>query len=144
MIIDNCKMRKQAWNKIHQVHMQIYNSKSISDIYSNFNVKFREFLEVHFRQAIYHLCPDNSVYIYIFHNYFCKWIYNHKLGGDALDWHLFPLNLTFNNEVCCFHVFDNLLLLPHLNAIVLPLFFHMIHLVERMLKWWLMHLILIL
>ena len=44
-------MRNKAWNKIHQVSMEIWNSKSNSNIYFDFKVKFGVFSKVNFGQA---------------------------------------------------------------------------------------------
>ena len=47
-------MENEAWSKIHQVCMEIWNLKSGSNIYFEFKVKFWALLEVNFRQTIYH------------------------------------------------------------------------------------------
>ena len=40
--------------QIHQVCMEIWNSKSSGNIYFEFEVKFKALFKVYFAQAIYH------------------------------------------------------------------------------------------
>ena len=47
-------MVNEACSKIQQVCMEIWNSKSSSNMYSKFKVKFGALLEVNFRQAKYY------------------------------------------------------------------------------------------
>ena len=46
-------MGNEAWSKIYQVCMKIWNSKSGGNMYFDFEVIFGVFPEVHSRQAIY-------------------------------------------------------------------------------------------
>ena len=46
-------MDNEAWSKIHQVCMEIWNSKSSGNMYVNFKKTFGLFPKVYFRQPIY-------------------------------------------------------------------------------------------
>ena len=47
-------MDNDGWSKIHQVCMEIWNSKSGGNIYSDFEATFGVLFEVHFWKTIYH------------------------------------------------------------------------------------------
>ena len=51
-------MGNDAWNKIHHVCMEIWNSKSNGNIYFDFEATFKVYSKVHFGQAIY--CVQSS------------------------------------------------------------------------------------
>ena len=46
-------MDNEAWSKIHQVCMEIWNSRFDGNMYSDFKATFGVFPEIHFWQVVY-------------------------------------------------------------------------------------------